>query len=195
MIIGNRHVFDLIKQTFLQPASVAQYLMTLGYPRPVLWLLVVLVSVLSVLTLAVFQALVPMQDAPEGLVISPLAYATIIGASLVILVFAINFVGQVLGGNGTFDNAMVLMIWIQFMAIPIQLAQAVLMLVVPAFVGFATLGGLVLLAVWLTHFVTQLHGFDSLVRGFGTLILALIGMVFGLAVILTMIGVTAQAGL
>jgi len=195
MMIGDRHIVDLIKQTFLQPSDVAQYLITLGYPRPILWLLVVLVSVLSVLTLAVFQILIPMPEASEGLVISPLAYATIIGASLVILVFAINFVGQVLGGDGSFDKAMVLMIWVQFMAIPIQLAQAVMLLVIPALVGFVTMGGLALLFFWLTHFVTQLHGFDSIVRGFATLGLALVGMVMGLAVILTMIGVTAQAGI
>jgi len=195
MMIGNRHILDLIKQTFLQPADVANYLMTLGYPRPILWLLVVLVSVLSVLVLAVFQALVPAPENTEGLVISPLAYATIIGASLIILVFAITFVGQMMGGKGRTDDALTLMIWVQFMAIPIQLAQAVMLLIIPSLVGFVTMAGMAFLVYCLTHFVTQLHGFQSVLRGFATLAFALIGMVFGLAIILTMIGVTAQAGL
>ena len=195
MIIGDRHVLTLVKDTFQNPSDVADYLMSLGYPRPVLWMLVVLVSVLSVLTLAIFQALVPMVENPQGMVVSPLAYAVIIGASLIILVFAIHLVGQVLGGTGTFNHALLLMIWVQFMAIPIQLIQAVFLLVLPALVGFVTMGGLVFLIFCLTHFITRLHGFESRMRGFGTLALSLVGMVLGLALILTMIGVTAQAGI
>ena len=194
MMIGNRNIATLILQTLQNPAAVAQYLMRLGYPRPILWLLVVLVSVLSVLMLAAFQVVVPVSSSAESLVITPLAYAAIIGASLIVLVFALNFVGQMLGGNGTFENALILMIWMQFMAIPIQMAQAIVLLILPAMVGFVTLGGFVFLIYCMVHFATQLHGFDSLARGFATLALSLVGMVFGLAIILTLIGVTVQAG-
>jgi len=194
MMIGDRSVMGLIRDTFVQPAEVARYLMSLGYPRTVLWLLVVLVSVLSVLVLAVTQVLVPVSVDQGGINISPLTYATIIGASLVVLVFALHLVGQVLGGKGSFDEALVLMIWIQFMAVPIQVIQAAFLLIMPALLGLATLGGLAFLIYCLTHFVTQLHRFDSIARGFATLALALVGMVFGLALILSMIGVTAQVG-
>jgi len=100
-----------------------------------------------------------------------------------------------MGGKGRTDDALTLMIWVQFMAIPIQLAQAVMLLIIPSLVGFVTMAGMAFLVYCLTHFVTQLHGFQSVLRGFATLAFALIGMVFGLAIILTMIGVTAQAGL
>jgi len=126
--IGNRSVIDLVGLTFRQPAAAAQYLMTLGYPRQVLWLLVVLVSVLSVLVMALTQVLIPAQVGEQQIPITPMTYAAIVGLSLVILVFAVHMVGQVMGGKGRFDDALALMIWVQFMAIPIQIAQAVVLM-------------------------------------------------------------------
>jgi len=98
-------------------------------------------------------------------VISPLAYATIIGASLIILVFAITFVGQMMGGKGRTDDALTLMIWVQFMAIPIQLAQAVMLLIIPSLVGFVTMAGMAFLVYCLTHFVTQRRFPDPVAQG------------------------------
>ena len=94
----------LFGQSITDPAGAARILTARRYDRQTLWTLLALVSVLSVLLLAVSNLLVPVVVPEEMIVITPMTYGVIIAASLVMLVFALYWVGRMFGGTGHFPR-------------------------------------------------------------------------------------------
>ena len=179
----------LVGRTVTDPAGVAQELMRRNYETQTLWMGLLLVSVLSVLLLAVSNALLP-TSVPEGaVVLSPFAYGAIIAASIVLLVYAVHLVGRLFGGTGTFPQTMVLMIWLQVVAMAVQVAQILAMLILPPLAGMVSLAGAFLMLYCLMQFINALHGFDSLVKAIGVFVVAVIAIGLFLAVVLSLVGV------
>jgi len=189
-----KHLFDLILRSFTEPATAAQEVFARRFDRGTLWSALLLVSVLSVLMIALTNVLIGVPPEVEEAVIqiSPFAFAMVLGSSLVILVFALYFVGQMLGGTGHFPESLLCVIWLQVLSMALQLVQLFVMLIFPPLVGIVSLAGLGLILYALLHFINVLHGFDSLMKSLGTFVVSLIGIAFGLSFILTLIGVSAQ---
>lgn len=181
-----------IGQSFRDPAGTAQWLKVFAFGRGTLYAMGALVIVLSVLLLELGVLLSP-TDA-EILRATPFTLCIILGASLVMMVFAVQMTGQMLGGQGRFGAALLLVIWWQAMALVIQVAQTVAMLVFPPLAGLVTLVGLAWLVFALLHFVNVLHGFGSLPKALATVAIGIVGISFGLALLLSLIGVTLQGG-
>jgi len=185
---------SLILRSFTEPALAAQDVFSRRFDRGTLWSALLLVSVVSVLMIALTNALigVPPEVQDSVVQITPFAFALILGSSLVILVFALYFVGQMLGGKGHFPESLVCVIWLQVLSMALQVIQLFFMLVMPALVGIISLVGLGLILYSLIHFINVLHSFDNLLKSFGTFALSLVGIAFGLTMILALIGVSAQ---
>ena len=78
------------------------------------------------------------------------------------------------GGEGRFEDALLLTIWIEVVLLVVQLGQVVLSFVSPQLAGIVGLAAIVLF-LWLTvRFTKTLHGFDSAFKVF----LGLIGTAF-----------------
>lgn len=188
----------LIGQSFLAPAVAAHSLVGLGLSRAVLWQALVLVTVLSVLLVALTQGAMPagppLRADGGPLVLSPFAYGVILGASLVMLVFALHYTGQALGGTGDFGAALTLVIWLEVLAMAVRLVQGAVLLVAPPVAGMVSALGLGLLLWVLLNFINVLHGFGSLWKSAFSLLLAVVGISLGLTLILTLIGVGATGG-
>jgi hypothetical protein len=181
-----------IGRSFRDPAGVALVLTRLELNRGTLYSMVSLVTVLSVLILEL--GLYLSQADAELLRATPFTLCFILGASLVMMVFALQLTGRMLGGAGQFGSALLLVVWWQAMALIIQVGQTATMLLFPPMAGIVTLAGLAWLVFALLHLVNVLHGFDSLFKALATVVIGVVGISFGLALLLTLIGVTLQGG-
>jgi hypothetical protein len=171
------------------PREGAAEILALGVPREALWPALALVVVLSIL-LANVTALLLAGDAAAAMPVGPAATGFIQLALLVVMVFAVFWIGRAMGGTGSFEESVLIVAWLQFIMVCLQVVQAgILVISTPVAEIFGLLGVLVFL--WLlTNFVAVLHGFSSLFQVFLMILVSAFGIAFGLSIILTLIGVT-----
>jgi Yip1 domain len=157
----------LVLASVTQPQQVARHLMAWQPPLHVRWQAMILFSVLSTLMTAatVLLAGPDSQLVADGMGGPFVATVTELGIN-VFAVFLITGLGQLLGGQGRFGDALLLMAWLQFLLLIWQVPQSVVLLVAPPlFLPLVSVG--VVLMFWLlTHFITALHGFASPLRVF-----------------------------
>jgi hypothetical protein len=182
MILSLPDLLTLIRQTLSNPRGVAAAILDLRLDRPVLWPALALVVTLGVLLGAL---------APPGaaLPFGPFVTWLMTGAAVVTLVFALFYTGQALGGRGTFPGTLALVVWLELVELAIRAVLiALLWLTGPAMEPALTFLFGAVMVVLLIHFTDVLHGFHSLWRAFGTLVVAGLAMAFGLVLIVTLIG-------
>lgn len=189
----------LVWQSVVDPAGVARWLLMLDLPRAVLWQALALVTVLSVLLVALTQGPLPSGSAGASagggpIVLSPFTYGIILGASLALLALALFVTGLGMGGVGEFNGALVLVVWIEVMAMTARTAVVFLSLILPMTGGLATMAAVGLLGWMLLHFTNVLHEFGSLWKSAVTLVFAVIGISLGITLVLTILGLGPGAG-
>ncbi len=185
----------LVWQTVIAPAETAERIVSLRLPRAVLWQAMALVTILSVLLAALVQGGLPtLPTATTATPIAPISYALILGGSLVILVFALHYTGQALGGKGEFSGAIALVVWLEAVAMVIRFAQGILLLISPAIAGLFSIVSLGILLWCLINFIDVLHRFDNRGKAVLVLFLAVVGIAVGLTFILALIGAGATGG-
>ena len=181
-----------VSRSLVDPAGVARGLMGLHLSRGTLWSLLALVTVVS--TLLVQAGLVLIPGNSGAATFTPFTLTLILGSSLVVMIFAIQLTGQVFGGTGRIDQAILLVSWWQGIGLVIQAVQLVAALVLAPLAGIVTLLGLGWLVFALLHFVNVLHGFNSLFKALGCVAVGILGFSFGIAIFLTLLGVSVQGG-
>lgn len=161
----------LAVKTVSEPAAVARELMDLKLPREALWTTLALLAVVHALyfMLTEFLAPSPFYDS----IGSPLHYFVLAGATMLLTVVALHGVGRILGGTGSLDNMLVLIVWLQMLNL---FAQTVIIFVGLLFPGLALIlyigTGFLGLYIML-HFINQAHDLNS----FPHAIMVLLGMV------------------
>lgn len=177
---------ELMRDTLRDPRGGARAVMGMAVPMEARWLGLVLMAVGSALLTHLGIALtLPASETGATLALpSPLATAMTQLMVLVLTAALATWVGRWAGGQGQFPDALLLVVWLQCILLAVQLAQMVLLLLVPplgALVGYAA----VALFFWLlTAFVAELHGFRSLGLTFLGVILAILAVAFVLALFL-----------
>ena len=182
----------LFVQTIVAPADAARMLMGLGLRRETGWTILVLACVLNTLAYFVSTTLFPIP--PEfslPLLASPGLVLVLLFSVMVVTVFMLFWTGRALKGAAAFGDILIMIGWLQFMRLAVQVVALVLMIILPGVAGlFAMATGLY--GIWiLVNFVNVAHGFDALGKSFLMLVLSVLGMTMGLSVILSLIGVTA----
>ncbi|MFA7433996.1 MAG: Yip1 family protein [Gemmobacter sp.] len=184
----------LVRQTVTDPRAGARQLMTLGLPVQARWTGLILVAVISAL---LFYAGLPpsaIERAAEQEIAVPLVFrspfvtAGVQTAVMVVMAFAVWWVGMRFGGRGRFEDGLLLVVWLQFVLVCVQLVQLLAAVLVPPLAGLIGLAALVLFLWLLTNFVAELHGFDSLGKVFFGIMLTAFAIAFGLAVVMSFIG-------
>lgn len=186
---------DLLRRTLANPGEGARAVINLDIDRRGLWLALMLTTILSVMLVTLTQGpglLLPMGGEP--VTVGPLTYAMILGSGLVVLVFALFFVGRALGGTGTFPATLGIVVWLEVLGLGVRAMQAVAAIFSGAAESLIAIGGTVYLLWCLVRFTNELHGFDSMGKAVGTLVLVFVGITFGLLPLLTLIGVGASQG-
>ena len=157
----------LIIASLFQPQQVARQLMAWNPPKAVRWQALLLLSVLSTL----LAAGAVMLAGPDTLLLAggmggPFAATAVeVGINL-LAVLLVTGLGQLAGGHGRFDDALLLMVWVEFILLLWQVPQTAALLVAPLLFLPLTSVGVVLMFWLLTHCITALHGFGSPLRVF-----------------------------
>ena len=185
---------DLALLTVQDPAEAARQLMAIQLDRGTLWTAVFLVAVLNTLLAGLNNVLMPNTTPIPGLFDVPAVYFFFVGGGLVLTILTLFWVGRAFGGEGSMEDIMVVVVWLQFMRVLVQATALVLLLTIPMLSILLILVA-ALVGIWiLVHFVDQAHRFGSLSKAAGVLIAAFIGMVVGVSILLSMIGVSAVGG-
>lgn len=180
----------MVWRTVRNPREGATEVLSLGIPREALWPALALVVVLSILFAQVTSLLVTGEAGMAGMPVGPAATGFIQLLLLVVMVFAIFWIGRAMGGSGSFEETILLVAWLQFIMVCLQVVQAVALLILPPVAGLIGVVGLVLFLWLLTNFIAVLHGFSSLIQVFIMILVAAFGIAFGLSIILTIIGIS-----
>ncbi len=185
---------DLALLTVQDPAEAARQLMAIQLDRGTLWTAVFLVAVLNTLLAGLNNVLMPNTTPIPGLFDVPAVYFFFVGGGLVLTILTLFWVGRAFGGEGSMEDIMVVVVWLQFMRVLVQATALVLLLTIPMLSILLILVA-ALVGIWiLVHFVDQAHRFGSLGKAAGVLIAAFVGMVVGVSILLSMIGVSAVGG-
>lgn len=170
------------------PAMGAKTVLSMPLPREALWTALVLVAVLNAALFTVSNILVPGPTPFPGIFTVPLIYCAVVAGGLVLTVYALFWIGRALGGSGSLEDIMQVIVWLQALRVVAQLAVLVFLVTVPvlsALLVFAvSLYGLYMLL----HFINQAHQLDSMARAAGVLIASLLAIVLGLTLLISLFG-------
>ena len=176
----------VVKQSLREPREAAATLLSMGVPKSILWPTFALLVVLSVILIFVSGP----PSGPDGeSIVSPFGLtisSAVAGAASVFLVWKI---GELMGGKGGFEETLLLTVFLQGLIFAGQLIEFAIFLVIPPLAGIYYIA-LIVFVFWLNlNFIAVLHGFGSLWRAFGVLILASIGVLFVLIFAMSLAGV------
>lgn len=178
---------NLVGQSFRAPREAAARIMALNLPMAARWVGLGLMAVVSALLVHLSFSIQPpeVKDFFTEAMTSPLRTAWMQAVFMLVAVALIHRVGAWRGGRGSFADAMLLVAWLQFLLLGLQVLQLLAYAVLPILadlVGLATLG----LFFWLlSNFVAELHGFRSPLVVFVGILLAVFAMVVVLTLLLT----------
>lgn len=180
-------LLPLARQAITQPREAADALLAMNVPKAALWPAFFLMVILSVLLMYVAQAR-DLAMAAGGMAPSPFVMVLATCAISIAYVAALWKVGQAMGGKGSFDDALLLTVFVQGILFAAQIVEFLLTLVVPP-VGMVFSLVLIVAAVWINvNFVAALHGFPSLMKAFGVLLLASLGVAILMVFLLSLAG-------
>jgi len=178
--------------TLRHPRAAARHLIESDPPMQARWLGFGLMAIASaILTHVSFELLA--QEDRDGIMLvltSPLETAALQAVVLLATIQMVWWGGRLQGGSGSFPDALLVMVWLQFLMLVVQVIQLVLMVLAPALAVALTLASFVLFLWLLTNFVAELHGFRSLLAVFAGLVFGAVVLAFGLALVLLLIGGT-----
>lgn len=181
---------ELALETVQSPRTAAQKIMSLNLSRDVLWTGLILAGAVNSIIYS-FSLLSADTSMLPALFRNPLMFFMLITGMLALTVHAFYWTGRAIGGQGDLGELLALLVWLQGLRAVAQAVMFVLLLVSPA-IGqlFSLVVGI--LGLWITvNFVTEALRLPGLMHGAGVLLLAGIGMVFGLAILVGIIGMAA----
>ncbi len=149
---------ELISKTFTDPRAAARQILDLNLPRNVVGMIFVLTCVLSAIVSFLVAAATVGAD---GVLVSPLRGAILVGAGTVVTSGIISFVGRMLGGTGQFFDLFVLILWSQIIQLGLS-ALSIIANVVSADLYVLVFYFSFAFGFWLmVNFTTVAHGFKS----------------------------------
>ena len=178
---------SLGRQALSEPREAASTLLSMGVPREAHWPAFFLLVILSVLLNEIVTLMSPVE--PLAFVLPPAVMVLLTALISAVSIWAVWKVGQSMGGRGTFEETLLLTIFLQAILFAGQLVELGLMVVMPVLAGLFSIA-LIVFAFWLNiNFIATLHGFASLWRAFAVLMLATLGVALVLVFLMTLTGI------
>ena len=192
-IISLGPLLRMARDTVANPREGAETVLALGLPRRALWLAFALVIVLSMLLGDILYLLAGLPQGgpltgPMGA--SPVVMGGLQAGFLYLMAHAITQIGRLFGGTGRFEEALALIIWLQFIFLCVQVVQLIALVALPPVAGLITILALGLFLWLLVNFIAALHGFTSLGMVAVMTILSAFALLFALSLVLTLLGLT-----
>ncbi len=184
MAITLSGLLKLALLTVQQPRLGARVVLGEGLPNPTRWMALAFTAVASALSIHLTLALMPPSEVPADVIVpGPVMLAVLQGGVMVLTALAAWQIGRWRGGRGRIEDAVLLMAWLQFIMLCLQVIQIVVMLGAPLLGDLIGLSGIVLFLWLLTAFVAELHGFSSLPAVFA----GILGTIFAVALLLSLV--------
>lgn len=180
-------IAGLVQDTLRDPRATARRLIGFGLPAQAAWLGAGLIAALSAILAHLTFGAMAAREGSDAALPSPVMTAAFQYAVLVVTVLGVHHIGRRLGGRGDFGDALLLVVWLQFILVCVQALQLLALLVLPPVADLLSIAGLVLFLWLLTAFVAELHGFASMGRVLVGVVLSLFGVAMALAVVLTLL--------
>lgn len=150
-------LFALMRLTVIDPINGGRAVLALNPPTPFRWMLLAAAVLVSVVLLYAL----PVLTGETAQMPSPWSFAAGQGALNVLVVALVAYGGRAFGGKGSFDDALLLMAWMQMVTVALLVVQLVTLIVLPALTVMVTAVSIVISLWMLTGFVCALHGFKS----------------------------------
>ncbi len=185
-------LLPMVAETFRNPPGGFARLRALNLPRPTLWQCLVLVVILSVLLAEGSNLLVGNLDGDDvpAIFASPFLFGGMQLGLLVLMVVLIHAIGRGMGGTGDLNGAILVVAWVQFIMVCLQIVQSVAILALPPLAWIIGLAGIVVFLWLLTALIAALHDFPSKGRVFGMIMFVMLGVALAMSVVLTALGLT-----
>lgn len=170
------------------PAQAARTLMAMRIPRDALWTGLFLVAVLNTILAGLSDILIHNPTPLPAIFSVPVVYFAVVSGGLILTVYSIFWTGRMMSGKGTFEDVLVLMVWLQMLRVIVQAVTLVLFLVMPMFAALLVFAASLVGVYILVHFVNQAHQLGSIPRAAGVLIASVLLIVLGLTMLLSLVG-------
>ncbi len=178
----------LLRETLSNPRSAARRVMSIDMPDAARWQALLLVVVLSVILVQIALLLSPGGAATGPMGAAPIQAGMLQGAALIMMVGAVHFIGRAMGGAGSFGQALIVIVWLQFVTLCFQLVQILTLIILPSLAGLVALASLVVFLWLLVGFVQELHGFRSRAMVFVMILMSFFAIAFVLSIVLAILG-------
>jgi hypothetical protein len=181
--------FRLALNTVVAPRDVARLLLAMNLPSQALWLAFALVIVLNTLMFSASLMLVPANDLFGAVLVNPTVFGAMLAVSVGALIVAVTLCGRPMGGRAGVSQIAILVIWLQALRV---VMQAVVAVVGPfsLFMSGVLISAASVLGIWIfVNFIDVAHEMGSLLRAGLVLLLAVVGMMLGLSLIFSLLGV------
>jgi hypothetical protein len=192
-LLNPGQLLRMARETVTNPREGAAVILKLHLPMRALWLAFALVIVLSMLLGEAMMVLMGPPDTEAGasaMLLSPIQMGFVQAGFLALIAYAMAYIGRLFSGTGNFEGALALVVWLQFIFLVVQVVQLVAMVIVPPVAGLITILAMGLFFWLLVNFIAALHGFSSLGMIFVMTILSAFAIIFGLSLVLTLLGLS-----
>lgn len=182
---------QLFLDTIYQPQVAARSLLDLRLSANEVWEALALASALNALMFFITITLFPPVGGFAIMIGSPIVMALVLFVVMTVGAASLFFTGRLLAGAAQFTDILVMVTWLQFMRLAVQVAGFVLMILLPGLAGMAMfLAGLY--GMWiLLNFLNVAQGFASLGKTAGNLFFSFIALTMVLSVVFTAVGLSA----
>ncbi len=176
-------------ETLRDPRTGLRRVLALDPPMQARWIAFLLMAIGSAIVTHLSIGLIPTEerDAVMGVMSSPLRTALLQGVLLLAIVQMVWWLGRLRGGTGSFPDALLAMVWLQFIMLGIQALQLVLMLVSPPLAALANLRHWWFSSGFSRTSWPNFTAFRSLIAVFGGIVFGALLLGFGLALLLVIL--------
>ena len=182
----------LLMKTVYAPAEAARFIAALKVPSETGWVAMLLGAIVNTFAYSLNLALFPIPaDFPLPVVESPIQYLILTFSMSVMFVFTFFWIGQILGGKARLSTLVLMMAWLMLVYGLANFFLLFLIVLVP-FLGSITSFVVLFYSLWiLLVFLKIAHGFPNMGKSVVTIVLSLFGMLVGLSIFFSAIGITA----
>lgn len=180
------HLLSMARFTLQSPRQGARMVIEADVPVPARWVALVLAAILSALLAHVSFGLMPAEVRGQmgQSMQNPVGTAAFQAALMLVVAHLMHWVGRWFGGKGSFADALMLMVWLQFILLVLQAIQIIVQVVLPPLTDVVAMLSVVIFLWLITNFIAELHGFSSIGKTFLGVLGVMLALGFALALLL-----------
>lgn len=179
----------LAGQAVTDPRGAFRELNGMQLDRRTLWEVLLLFTIARVLLIGLFDGgrfVLPFGTTP--ILVSPMAYAAVLISGFVVMIFLVHYTGRAIGGKGTFLGSMAVAVLLEGLSLILVVVQLLAGLLLPGLVGLVSLVSIPVMLFCALSFIDELHEYGSMFKAFGMILLSILGLSFGITILLSLIG-------